>query len=59
MQELNAAYAEVLSQKKRLYPDYRRARDEMRDLLTVKANVDRMLNMDAKAAEKENERGQR
>ena len=44
---MNAAYAEVLSQKKKLYPEYRRARDEMRELLTVKANVDRVLNMEA------------
>ena len=35
------------------------ARDEMRELLTVKANIDRLLNMDTKAAEKENEHGQR
>ena len=54
VKELNAEYATLLSEKKKLYPDYRRARDEMRELLTVK-----VLNMDAKAAEKENERGQR
>ena len=59
VKELNAEYAVLLSEKKKFYPDYRRARDEMRELLTVKANVDRLLNMDAKAAEKENERGQR
>ena len=59
VKDLNTEYAALLSEKKRLYPDYRRARDEMRELLTVKANVDRLLNMDAKAAEKENERGQR
>ena len=47
VKDLNAAYAEVLSQKKKLYPEYRRARDEMRELLTVKANVDRVLNMEA------------
>ena len=43
VKDLNAAYAEILSQKKKLYPEYRRARDEMRELLTVKANVDRVL----------------
>ena len=59
VKELNAEYAALLGEKKKLYPDYRRARDEMRELLTVKANVDRLLNMDAKVAEKENERGQR
>ena len=50
VQELNATYAEVLSQKKKLYPEYRRARDEMRELLTVKANVERVLNMEVPEA---------
>ena len=59
VKDLNAEYTALLSEKKKLYPEYRRARDEMRELLTVKANIDRLLNMDAKAAEKENERGQR
>src|SRR5699024_3628587 len=50
VQELNAEYTEVLSQKKKLYPEYRRARDEMRELLTVKANVERVLNMEVPEA---------
>ena len=50
VQELNAAYAEVLNQKKKLYPEYRRARDEMRELLTVKANVERVLNTEVPEA---------
>ena len=56
--ERRSCYAPY-GEKKKLYPEYRRARDEMRELLTVKANIDRLLNMDTKAAEKENERGQR
>ena len=59
VKELNAEYATLLSEKKKFYLEYRRARDEMRELLTVKANVERLLNMDATATEKENERGQR
>ena len=51
MKDLNAAYAEILSQKKKIVPRYRRARDEMRELLTVKANVDRVLNMEAPEAD--------
>ena len=51
--------AEVLSQKKKLYPEYRRARDEMRELLTVKANVDRVLNMEAPEAGREKDHSQR
>ena len=53
VKDLNAEYAEVLNQKKKLYPEYRRARDEMRELLTVKANVDRVLNMEAPEAGRE------
>lgn len=33
----------LLEEKKRAYADYRKTRDEMRELLTVKANVDRLL----------------
>ncbi|NLT15278.1 MAG: relaxase/mobilization nuclease, partial [Clostridiales bacterium] len=38
---------------------YRKARDEMKELLTVKANVDRLLGTDRREAEKEKEHGQR
>ena len=59
VKDLNAEYAEVLNQKKKLYPEYRRARDEMRELLTVKANVDRVLNMEAPEAGREKDHSQR
>ena len=59
VKDLNAAYAEILSQKKKLYPEYRRARDEMRELLTVKANVDRVLNMEMPEAGREKDHNQR
>ena len=59
VKDLNAAYAEVLSQKKKLYPEYRRARDEMQELLTVKANVDRVLNMEAPEAGREKDHSPR
>ena len=29
------------------YAEYRRSREEMRELLAAKANVDRLLNMEA------------
>ena len=50
---LQAEYAALLAEKKSAYADYRKARDEMRELLTVKANVDRLLGQ--KAQEKEAE----
>lgn len=44
---LQSEYAELLEKKKRDYAAYRAARDEMRELLTVKANVDSILRHDA------------
>ena len=40
---LNAEYAKLLAEKKAAYADYRQAREEMRELLTAKANIDRIL----------------
>ena len=39
-------YAELLSKKKEIYAAYRKAREESRELLTVKANVDRVLGIE-------------
>ena len=42
------------------YAEYRHSREEMRELLAAKANVDRILNMEAEHdAEKEKDHGQR
>ena len=46
VKSLRAEYAALLAEKKSDYADYRKARDEMRELLTVKANVDRILGLD-------------
>ena len=60
IKELQTEYAELLAEKKKLYAEYRVARAEMRELLTVKANVDRVLQMEvAQDAEKEKDHGQR
>ena len=57
---LQAEYAQLLDEKKKAYGEYRRSREEMRELLTAKANVDRILNMEAEHdAEKEKDHGQR
>lgn len=45
--ELQAEYAELLADKKKAYAEYRRSREEMRELLAAKANVDRLLKMEA------------
>ena len=43
---LQAEYAALLAEKKSAYAEYRRARDERKELLTVKANVDRLMGYD-------------
>ena len=43
VKSLQTEYAELMAQKKAAYSSYRKARDEMKELLTVKANVDRIM----------------
>lgn len=45
MKSLNAEYAELLAAKKKIFIEYTNARAEMREVLTVKANVEKILNM--------------
>ena len=52
---LNTEYAELLAEKKAAYAEYRKAREEMKELLTAKANIDRILELD-KEQEEANER---
>ena len=52
---LNTEYAELLAEKKAAYADYRKACEEMKELLTAKANIDRILELD-KEQEEANER---
>ena len=47
VKELQTEYAQLLAEKKSTYAEYRRSKEEMRELLTAKANVDRLLNMEA------------
>ena len=53
VKELQAEYAALLAEKKSAYVDYRRARDQMKELLTVKANVDRLMGYDKAEPEKD------
>ena len=41
---LNMEYAELLSAKKKAFTEYTNARAEMREVMTVKANVEHILN---------------
>ena len=53
VKELQAEYAALLAEKKSAYADYRRAKDQMKELLTVKANVDRLMGYDKSEAGKD------
>ena len=59
VKSLQAEYAQLLEEKKKAYGEFRQARDEMRELLTVKANVDRLLGTEEQEAEQEKEHDQR
>ena len=43
VKELDAEFAELLTKKKAAYPDYRKARDEMQELVRAQKNVERFL----------------
>ena len=52
MKSIDAEFAELLVKKKAAYSEYREARDEMKELHTVKANVDRILEIKEETNEK-------
>ena len=56
VKSLQAEYAQLLSEKKAMYADYQRAREDMRSLQTAKANVDRILGDNSLTAERETEK---
>ena len=58
VRELQAEYARLLEEKKKTYAEYRRSREEMRELLAAKANVDRLMGMEEeKQEDKDHEHG--
>jgi len=58
---LNAEYAALLVEKKAAFGEYRQAREDMKELLTAKANIDRILGKEIQErhAQKEKETDQR
>ena len=56
VKSLQTEYAQLLSEKKAIYADYQKAREDMRSLQTAKANVDRILGDDSLTAERETEK---
>ena len=60
IKELQSEYAQLLADKKKAYGEYRQARAAMRELLTVKNNVDRVLAIEpTEPQQKEKDHGQR
>ena len=55
VKSLQEEYAKLLTEKKTAYAEYRTARDEMRELLLHKQNVDRMLGKNEREEEKKKE----
>lgn len=55
VKSLQAEYAELLTQKKAAYAEYQTARDEMKELLLHKANVEQILGKEAKNEDKKKE----
>ena len=53
---LSAEYSELLKQKQRDYASYREARDQMRELLTIKANIDELTERSDRSKQKEQTR---
>ena len=56
VKSLQAEYAALLAEKKTAYADYRKARDDMKELLTVRANVQKLMGYEAQEHEKEADR---
>lgn len=55
VKSLQAEYAALLSEKKKLYPEYSSTRQEMRDLQMARANVARLMGYDEKEQEQKKE----
>ena len=52
VKELDAEYSKLLTEKKALYPDYRKAKVEMQELLRAKRNVELFFAEEKNSAEK-------
>ena len=56
VKSLQAEYAALLAEKKEAYADYRKAREEMKELLTIRANIQKLMGYEAQEQEKEADR---
>ena len=58
MKDLRAEYAALLAHKKAAYGEYRKAREEMQELVTAKANVDRIPGKEPEAHDIQKEKSE-
>ena len=56
VKELDAEFAELLTKKKASYPDYRKARNEMQELVRAQKNIERFFAEEKPAQENEQAR---
>lgn len=56
VKEIQAEYDTLREKKKQVYAAYHQAQDEMRQLLTVRANVERILGIEEKEKERQKEK---
>lgn len=59
IKNLQSEYSALIEEKKKLYSEYRQVRDEMRQILTAKANIDRLIETDTHENKKEKDYNQR
>lgn len=59
VKEIQAEYDTLREKKKQVYAAYHQAQDEMRQLLTVRANVERILGIEEKEKERQERKKQR
>jgi len=45
---LRAEYAEALAEKKKAYREYKQAKSDIKELVTARSNVERLLNITEK-----------
>ena len=56
VKELDAEFAELLTKKKAAYPDYRKAREEMQELVKAQKNIELFFAEEKDAQEKQQTR---
>ena len=56
IKELNAEYDQVLSEKKKTYTDYRRAKQDMKELQTAKYNIEQFYKKEEQERQAEKQK---